>query len=440
MSLPTYLEYKNSGNAWLGQVPSHWESWRISHAFSCVGSGTTPPSDDAAWYSDGTIPWVTTGELRESVVYETTKSVTASAMEKFSALKLHPAGSLAIAMYGATIGRLGILGVDATTNQACCVLSRPRNLDVRFVFHWLQGFKQILIDLYATGGGQPNINQEMIASLRIPAPNLIEQNAITTFLDRETAKIDGLIAEQKKLITLLAEKRQATISHAVTKGLNPDALMKDSGVAWLGEVPAHWNVRPLKYLVSFSSGGTPSKDNLDYWDGDVPWASAKDLKVEILFDTADHITHYAVDTGATLLPAETVLVVVRGMILARTFPVTQIAVPMAINQDLKGLLPKSEIHSSFLSWLLRGSADETLQRLDEAGHGTKALRMDAWSSMQLPLPPKHEQIAIAEFIAQETSRLDTLTAEATLGIALLNERRFALISAAVTGKIDVRQS
>ena len=284
-----------------------------------------------------------------------------------------------------------------------------------------------------------NLSQDEFRSFILPSPSLSEQTAIASFLDRETAKIDGLIAEQEKLIALLAEKRQATISHAVTKGLNPDAPMKDSGVAWLGEVPAHWGVSPLKFLVSFSSGGTPSKDNRSYWDGDVPWASAKDLKVEILSDTADHITQHALEAGAaSLLPTDTVLVVVRGMILARTFPVTQIAVPMAINQDLKGLVPNSMMNARFLVWLLRGSADQTLQRLDEAGHGTKALRMDAWSSMQLPLPPKLEQTTIADFLTREASRLDALTAEATRGIALLKERRSALISAAVTGKIGVR--
>ncbi len=193
---------KDSGVEWLGEVPAHWESWKMSQAFGCIGSGTTPPSDEAVWYSEGTIPWITTGELRESIIYETTKFVTVSALNKFSALKLHPAGSLAIAMYGATIGRLGILGVDATTNQACCVLSHPRNLNVRFVFYWLYGFKQILIDLYATGGGQPNINQDTVASLRIPAPGLSEQAAIATFLERETTKIDALTTEATLAITV----------------------------------------------------------------------------------------------------------------------------------------------------------------------------------------------------------------------------------------------
>ena len=296
--------------------------------------------------------------------------------------------------------------------------------------------------VFNTGGLSTiaHLTGDQLRKYRFAKPPLEEQTAIAAFLDRETAKIDALIAEQEKLIALLAEKRQATISHAVTKGLNPDTPMKDSGVTWLGKVPAHWLVCPLKYLVTFSSGATPSKDNLDYWEGNIPWASAKDLKVEKLLDTIDHITQLAVDIGAaSLLPSGTVLVVVRGMILARTFPVTKIGVPMAINQDLKGLQATKVLDSDFLAWLLRGSSDESLQRLDEAGHGTKALRMDTWSSMQLPTPPIDEQTEIVRFIETEVARLDALTAEATRGIALLKERRSALISAAVTGKIDVRQ-
>jgi type I restriction enzyme S subunit len=295
------------------------------------------------------------------------------------------------------------------------------------------------LNQYSMSAAQPGLSVEMISNHRIPVPPLAEQSVIATFLHRESAKIDALIAEQEKLLALLAEKRQATISHAVTRGLNPNAPTKESGIPWLGEVPAHWRVTPLKYLVSLRSGGTPSKENLDYWGGDVPWASAKDLKSEILADTGDHLTALAIESGAaTLLPAGAVLVVVRGMILARMFPVTQTLVPMAINQDLKGVQPKLGIDSAFLAWSLRGTAEESLQRLDEAGHGTKALRMEAWTSMALPVPSETEQLEIVAFLMLRTGQLDALRQQAVSAIELLKERRSAVIAAAVTGKIDVR--
>ncbi|MFB1029637.1 MAG: restriction endonuclease subunit S [Rhodocyclaceae bacterium] len=207
---------KDSGVAWLGEVPAHWEIWKIAHAFGCIGSGTTPPSNEPKWYDEGEIPWVTTGELRENLVTSTAKCVTREAVETFSSLRVHPTGSLVIAMYGATIGRLGVLGVDATTNQACCVLSSPKNLDVPFVFHWLSAFKDHLIDLYASGGGQPNINQEIVASLRIPAPSTEEQVRIVAALDQEVTQLQSLVDEAESTIALLQERRTALISAAVT--------------------------------------------------------------------------------------------------------------------------------------------------------------------------------------------------------------------------------
>ena len=208
---------------------------------------------------------------------------------------------------------------------------------------------------------------------------------------------------------------------------------KDSGVEWLGEVPEHWEVMPLKYVARFTSGGTPNKAVAEYWDGDVPWASSKDLKSETLSDTCDHITQAALDEGAAVLvPAGSVLVVVRGMILLHTFPVVQILVPMAINQDVKAVAPVDGVTAAYLPWLFRGSTTETFSRVDEAAHGTKVLRMESWTSIALPIPPHPEQSAIATFLDRETTKIDALIAEQQRLIELLQEKRQAVISNAVT--------
>ncbi len=216
---------KDSGVAWLGKVPAHWQPQKIGHAFDSIGSGTTPPSDESHWYIDGTIPWVTTGELREDVVITTSKYVTQEAIATFGALKIHPAGALVIAMYGATIGRLGVLGVPATTNQACCVLSGPRTLDVRFTFYWLHCQKQKIVDLYATGGGQPNINRETVSSLRVPAPGLVEQAQIAAYLDTACARLRQLQTLSERSISSLKERRSALISAAVTGQIDVRGLV-----------------------------------------------------------------------------------------------------------------------------------------------------------------------------------------------------------------------
>ena len=210
------VKMKDSGVEWIGQVPEEWLNRKVFHAFQTIGSGTTPPSKEHEWYQGGTIPWITTSELRENTVVETKKCVTPDAMQKFSALKIFPAGSLAIAMYGATIGRLGFLGVPSTTNQACCVLSGERDLNVQFLYYWLMAFRAEIVALFSEGGGQPNINQEVIASLWVPSPDPEEQATIAATLDRETARIDTLIGKAEQSITLLKERRAAFITAAVT--------------------------------------------------------------------------------------------------------------------------------------------------------------------------------------------------------------------------------
>jgi type I restriction enzyme S subunit len=204
---------KDSGVEWLGEIPTHWDVLKTTWLFS-IGSGTTPRSEDLGYYG-GDTPWITTSELRESVVVSTEKNVTDLALREHSSLKIHPRGSVAIAMYGATIGRLGLLGVPATVNQACCVFSNPRGIDMQFWFYWLQMRRPYLISL-GYGGGQPNLSQELLRSIRVSTPPIPEQLAIVAFLDRETAKLDALIAKILGAISRLKEFRTALISATVT--------------------------------------------------------------------------------------------------------------------------------------------------------------------------------------------------------------------------------
>ena len=205
---------KNSGVEWIGEIPAHWEVWKVAHAFTRIGSGTTPNTGGVAFYG-GDVPWVTTSELREGIIRDTKSKLTGSALQEHPVLALYPPGTLLIAMYGATIGRLGILDISACVNQACCALSDPVSLDVKFTFYWLWSRRKEII-MTSVGGGQPNINQEKIKSLRIPAPDLPEQHDIVAVIDRETAKIDALVGKVRYHIEKLREYRTALISAAVT--------------------------------------------------------------------------------------------------------------------------------------------------------------------------------------------------------------------------------
>ena len=215
---------KESGSAWVGDIPNHWEMERISWLFSNGGSGTTPASDDVDAFN-GTIPWVTSSELRETGVSITKKLVSDEAVRKYSALRVHPAGSLMIAMYGATIGRLGWLEVPATVNQAICLFSDYRKGPSRYPFFALLAARRHLLTL-ASGGGQPNINQDKIRSLRIPIPPEHEQTDIVRSLDKSLRDATQLVREAKILIDLARERRAALITAAVTGQIDVTARNK----------------------------------------------------------------------------------------------------------------------------------------------------------------------------------------------------------------------
>lgn len=433
MRFPRYERYRDSEVRWLGPVPSDWDVKRIRHLFEirkriCGSEGYTVLS-------------ITQQGIRAKDV----ESGDGQLSSDYSKYQFVEVGDFAMNHMDLLTGYVDIsplFGVTSPDYRVFAVRDKEVCHD-RYCLYLLQmGYRNKVFFAFGQGSsqlGRWRFPTDEFMNFECPCPPIEEQRQIAAVLDHETAEIDALVAEQHRLIALLKEKRQAIISRAVTKGLNPDAPMKDSSVDWLGRVPAHWTIRPLKYLASFKSGGTPDKSRLEFWDGYVPWASAKDLKGDTLDDTEDHITDTALETGAAvLLQSPSLLVVVRGMILARTFPVVVANAPMAINQDLKAVVPKSGIRIEYLAWLFRGSEPAVLSNLDEAAHGTKALRMDRWGSMLLPVPPLGEQVEIAAHVEKTTAKIDALIAEAERAIALLQERRTALISAAVTGKIDVR--
>ncbi len=437
MSLPRYLEYKDSGVEWLGEVPGHWEVWKLSHAFDVIGSGTTPKSDNTAYYDDGQTAWVNTGDLNDGELFDCEKRVTGLALAEHSSLKIFPSGSLVIAMYGATIGKLAMLKFPATVNQACCVFVEGVQVQSKFLFYWFTGLRQQIISL-ATGGGQPNISQEILRGLRLACPTHSEQQTIAAFLDRETGKIDALITEQQRLVELLAEKRQAVISHAVTKGLNPNATMKDSGIEWLDVVPEHWEVKRLKTLSPFISVGIVVNPS-EYVSGEgLPFIYGGDItEGKIAFETSRRITD--VDSRRnekTRLSAGDLLTVRVG-----APGITAVVPPECEGGNCASVMHvrKGNFNSQWLCYSMNDKTVRYQVEVVQYGAAQEQFNIGHAINFWIATPPLEEQNAIAAFLDTVTAKFATLTAEANRAIALLQEHRSTLISAAVTGKIDVRR-
>ena len=287
-------------------------------------------------------------------------------------------------------------------------------------------------------GGQKRVPDLFVKDYRVAFPMIDEQRAIANYLDIETTRIDELVREKEGLVNLLMEHRQGVASDVVIRGLNRNCSMESVGGGF-GLIPAHWRLIPLKRFVGVTGGHTPSTDNPAFWDGPVPWVSPKDMKRDELSDSIDHVTDAAVhECGLTVVAPGATLVVVRGMILAHSFPVARNAVAVTINQDMKAIRSLSEVLPEYLPWLLRGVTPVVLSLTEQSAHGTLALRTDKFFCEAFPIPPAEEQAEILTFLQKELPRIDELIAHTHDEIRLLGELRAATISDAVLGRIDVR--
>lgn len=205
---------RDSGIDWLGKIPAHWEIVRTSFVFPKIGSGTTPSSRNEAYYSDNGIPWLQTGDLNDGILRQTSKCISPKAMKEVK-LRIYPKYSIVIAMYGATIGKTSIVDFDTTVNQACCVLPANSKCDSEFAMFYFQSTKNVLIQS-ANGGGQPNINQQLIRRHKMVLPPQDEQKGIVNYIKLKTIPLDKSIANCERMISLLQERKQIIINEVVT--------------------------------------------------------------------------------------------------------------------------------------------------------------------------------------------------------------------------------
>ena len=432
MSFARYPAYRDSGVEWLGQIPAHWEITPLKRLADFVNGDAFKPAD----WSESGIPIIRIQNLNGGDEFN---YFDGTVEEKYLVRK----GDL---LFGWSGNRGTSFGPFLWSKEGTYALNQhifrvvpfwSENTDL----YWILKAVTAHVEDQAHGIiGMVHVTKGALGSIKVPVPTPEEQAAIATFLDQETAKIDALVAEQEKLIALLQEKRQAVISHAVTKGLDPDAPMKDSGVEWLGEVPRHWEVLRIKQLASFVGGGTPSRDMPEYWHGEIPWISPKDMKTEFVMDSKEHITDAGLRSSVTsLIPAGSVLMVVRSGILKHTIPVAINQKPVALNQDMKALLfDSSRLAALFVLRFIQGLNDKLLLEWSKQGATVESIEHEYLVNSLLPVPPISEQTTIVAHLDHVTAQLDDLMSEARTAITLLQERRTALISAAVTGQIDVR--
>ncbi|MGH7592608.1 MAG: restriction endonuclease subunit S, partial [Gemmatimonadales bacterium] len=269
----------------------------------------------------------------------------------------------------------GLLNGAAFGTTELHVLRPCAGMDATYLFYLTLGepFRRLGAATMYGAGGQKRVPEAFVRDLVHPVPELRVQRAIAAFLDRKTAEIDALVVKKELLIELLEEKRTALITQAVTKGLDSGVPMKESGVEWIGRVPAHWDLAKMWRISRAVSGGTPSKEDPRYWNGDIPWVSPKDMKRRTIDSSIDTITDVALyESGLRLVQPPTLLIVVRGMILAHSFPVAITAADVTINQDMKAVQFDDSVSPDFGAWFFGGVGKQVLASVvEESAHGTR---------------------------------------------------------------------
>lgn len=443
MTFPAYPEYKDTEGEWLARVPSHWSPKRLRFL-----AQLNPSKSEVSELSTSTevsfVPMEAISE-RGGLSLEQTRPLS----DVLTGYTYFREGDVSIAKItpcfengkGAIMRGLSA-GVGFGTTELIVARARPDTTMPEFL-DWLfrsPAFRTWGEAAMYGAGGQKRVPDNFVRDFISPGAPLAEQIVIATFLDRETSKIDALIEEQRRLIVLLKEKRQALISHVVTKGLNPHAAMKDSGIEWLGEVPAHWDVRRIKHVARMESGHTPDRKIQAYWeDCDIPWVSLHDTGYlkdnDYISDTAQMVNALGIaNSSARILPPG-VVVFSRDATIGRCAITTR---EMAVSQHFIAWVCGSSVSADFLLFCLRSMAGE-LDRLT-AGATLKTIGMPDVRTLTIAVPSLTEQQAIVAHVRREAEAIDALTEQVALALTLLQERRAALISAAVTGKIDVRGS
>jgi len=445
MRYPAYPRYKPSGIEWLGDVPEHWEVKRSDSIISVDREQIDPEKfqdQEVFHYSIPVVQEKATGQIENGESIASAKQLINKPVVLVS--KLNPRKATickAVPQDMLTLCSTEFIALNADR----CDLSY-----LEYVSNSEQYRQSLDSKVQSVTRSHQRANPADIYKFWNAWPPLPEQKAIVRFLCQQTGQIDALVTKKRELIERLMEKRTALISQTVTRGLPPDAAraagldpypkLKPSGIEWLGEIPEHWEIAPLGFHARFYSGATPDKTKSEYWDGFIPWVSPKDMKVSEIVDAEDHVTKEALENSTLrIFPIGVVLIVVRGMILAHSFPVAQTIIPATINQDMKALICGKRLEPSFLRWLFSGFERVFVSLTEESAHGTRKLETELLKHFPILLPPLTEQHVITSYLEEQTANLDALIAKVEEAIERLQEYRTALITAAVTGKIDVRE-
>jgi len=442
-----YPNYKDSGVEWLGVIPEGWIPIKLKHTLKeIIGGGTPDTSNPAYWDNENGIPWVAISDItRQAVITETTKKISTEGRES-KGLKVISRGTLLISIF-ASLGKTTLLGIDATVNQAILGLIPSQRLFRDYMKYYL-GDAERYISYYSSSNTQENLNLTKIKNLLITCPSLPEQRAIAAFLDRKTSKIDTLIQKKEQQIELLKEQRATTINQAVTKGLDPTVPMKESGVGWLGEIPEGWDIKKLNHLSSneeYSFVDGPFGSNLkneEYQDSGIPLIQLNNIGIGThLLQNLKFISEEKSEQlyKHRVLPYDIVIAKMADPV-ARAAKVKSTFKKYVVVADCMKFRPNTNIiNTDFLVYTMNTGYVKSQAEVMATGTTRIRIGLTTAKKLRVLVPSLEEQKDIVSYLKKRITEFDLLTQKNERIIDNLREYRSTLISAAVTGKIDVRE-
>ncbi|OFO67865.1 hypothetical protein HMPREF3022_08870 [Neisseria sp. HMSC065C04] len=419
-----YERYKDSGIPWLGEVPEHWEIKPLKFSINNISHKVESQLSNLRYFGLENIESFT-GRLLLDIELES--EGIANEFQENDVLfgKLRP-----------YLAKVHLSRLNGLVSTEALVFRASNAVNPKFLFYFCVSSDFIdAVNGTTFGSKMPRASWDNIGNFRMLIPSLKEQTAIAHYLDTKLGEIDALIDKQQTLLEKLAEQRTAVITHAVTKGLNPAAPMKNSGVEWLGDVPAHWDIKHSNQIFKIHNGATPKTSEPDYWGDEIVWFTPKDLgdnqNKEISISLKMITKEGYENCGVSLAPAKSIA-------LSKRAPIGHLAItllPAVVNQGcfLLEVLAPNDVNYLYY-WLY---ANKTT--LNSFGQGSTFMELprEKFAMLKISIPPKNEQTSIADYLDQETAKIDRLRETVNQTIGRLKEYRTALITQAVTGKIKV---
>lgn len=390
-------------------------------------SGGTPSRSNPKFYN-GTIPWVKSGELDKGIILDTEEKITYEAIQNSNA-KIFPKGTLLIALYGATIGKLAFLGVAAATNQAICGIFENEKINSKFLYYFLL-FKRPSLIKQGIGGAQPNISQTILKNLELPLPHIPTQKAIVSKIEELFSELDKGIECLKLAQEQLKVYRQSLLKWAFEGRLTNENVKE-------GELPDSWSIKSLNEIGFWKGGGTPSKANKNFWtNGNVLWVSPKDMKSKIIHNTIDKITTQAIaESSAKLIDKGSILFVVRSGILRRTLPVAITNNDVTVNQDLQAFTPFNVI-PDYIYWYVVSRNEDIRRDCSKDGTTVESIESTLLKNYIIPVCSKIEQNKIVEAIESKISVVEKLEESIIKSFQQVTAMKQSILSKAFAGQLN----